>query len=147
MQVQTFEEENEQLPAVVHIGGTSIFLPRLVAFTGTRFLRSAAANACIKFGSEEETAQMQLLLSVLDGGEDTPTSLSLEELSQLLHACHFALAESLLDGFTCYLSRGIFKLGVDDVRACLALCVATLAALPQADLRRFCNSAHSPLHV
>ena len=169
MQVQTFEEENEQLPAVVHISGTSIFLPRLVAFTGTRFLRSAAANACIKFGSEEETAQMQLLLSVLDGGEDTPASLSLEELSQLLCACHFALAETLLEGFTCYLSRSIFKLGIDDVRACLALCiaqlgigcnadrartgraclavcVAKLAAPPPAvaaSPRLFCNAAHS----
>ena len=122
MQVQQFEKENERLPAVVYISGTesSISTVRLVAFTGTRFLRSAAANACITFGSEEETAQMQLLLSVLGGGPDTPTSLSLEELSQLLCACHFALAETLLGGLAGYLAPGIAQLDVDDVRTCPA---------------------------
>ena len=121
MQVQQFEKENQQLPAVVSISGTesSIFLPRLVAFTGTRFLRSAAANACISFGSGEETAQMQLLFSVLGGGPDTPTWLSLEELSQLLRACHFALAEPLFDSFCRYLMLGIAKLGAGGVRLLL----------------------------
>ena len=122
MQVRQFEKENGPLPAVVYISGTESFisLVRLVAFTGTRFLRSAAANACITFGSEEETAQMQLLLSVLGGGPDTPTSLSLEELSQLLCACHFALAETLLGGLAGYLAPGIAQLDVDDVRTCPA---------------------------
>ena len=59
---------------------------------------------------------MQLLLSVLGGGPDTPTSLSLDALTQLLCACHFALAEALLGGLAGYLAPGIAKLGVDDVR-------------------------------
>ena len=121
MQVRQFEKENGPLPAVVYISGTESFisLVRLVAFTGTRFLRSAAANACITFGSEEETAQMQLLLSVLGGGPGTPVSLSLEEVSQLLCACHFALAEALLGGLARYLAPDIANLDADDVRTCL----------------------------
>ena len=58
---------------------------------------------------------MQLLLSVLAGGADAPTTLSLEELAQLLRACHFALAEKLLDSFKEYLSPGILRLGADQV--------------------------------
>ena len=127
LQVKQFEKENERLPAVVYISGTdsSISLLRLVAFTGTRFLRSAAADACIKFGSEE-TAQMQLLFSVFANGMDLPERLSLEELAQLLRACHFALAEPLLDCFEAYLAPGFAVLDVHEVRAFSELCGACL---------------------
>ena len=121
VQVQQFEKEtdSQRLPAVVYISGTetSIFLPRLVVFTGTRFLRSAAADACIKFGSQEETAQMQLLFSVLACRPDAPARLSMEALAQLLCACHFSLAEKLLDSFTEYLAPGIARLDAGEVCA------------------------------
>ena len=115
-QVQQFEEEHTRLPVVVGIKGatTPLFLPRLVAFTGTRFLRSVADSATIDFGDGEDAAGMPLLFEMLAG--KAPKEVSVETVATLLRACHFALAERLLDGLSEYLAPGMPQLCAANVR-------------------------------
>lgn len=142
LQVAQFQEEvGKQLPALVYIDGTEscASLIHLVAFTGRRFLRSAAQNDRISFDSETEP--MQILFSVI--GYATPTSLSLDALDQLLCACAFATADAVLDALQDYLAPGIAKLHSADVRSTTTCLPADAKLLLQCNLVVLIRQKHA----
>ena len=131
LQVQQYEDEKRvHLPAVVRINDSAltIWLHRLVCFTGTRFLSSAAKTIgaetkadvaaavtaeVVKFPVAELPCLKQLLLIMEN---KAPTTLTLPQVDALISMCKYCMADSLFQGFGDYLLPIVSQLQSTEVR-------------------------------
>ena len=124
-----------QLPAVVRINdnAVSVWLHRLVTFTGIRFLSSAAvvhgdkktktASAVTAEGLSfpaDELQSLKQLLRIME--DDAPEKLTLQQVEQLINMCKYCIADGLIEGFAAYLMPIVKQLESSEVRPhCLGM--------------------------
>lgn len=121
--------EGCHLPAVVRVndGAASIWLQRLVTFTGSRFLsgacktstqKSRKSSPCvtaegIHFPAAELPSLKQLLQIMKD---DAPSKLTLPQVQKLISMCKFCMADNLIKGFGAFLLPMVEELPSNKVR-------------------------------
>ena len=123
LQILEFENENDitvrsVLP--VNWGPQNVWTHRLVALTGTRFLRTIVSTAessvsrivGLEFPAEEQQAA-SAVLAMIQG--NAPEKLDTQQLRSILKMCRFCLADLLVEGFGGYLAAIVPQLDPSEV--------------------------------